>query len=331
MDTNKKRLEFIDVAKGIGILLVVLGHLNSAEQPIRNFIYSFHMPLFFFLSGLFFKGNTDFKTFLKKSVKTLLVPYLIFVALDCIVYIIDNGFQTESVIFALKSRALSATGLRLRITNLPIWFLFALFYIRILYYFVHKNKIAEVTIALAGFVLVAVAKDFWYPPKCMYIVAIPCFVFYSAGYRLRIFVFKFGNMKPSFTGCILTVVFFGALWVLSNVNDCVNIYSYKYGNVILFYLNAFMGCFLTLYLSLIISKVKSAGAVIAYYGKNSIVVMLFHYYLCRIILPDLMSATGMSIYLYTYPVQILATILIFVIMIPFISLSNKQLKVIIGK
>lgn len=331
MDTNKKRLEFIDVAKGIGILLVVLGHLNSPEQPIRNFIYSFHMPLFFFLSGLFFKGDTDFKTFLKKSVKTLLIPYFIFIALDCIVYIIDNGFQAESVIFALKSRVLSATGLRLRITNLPIWFLFALFYIRILYYFVNRNKIVEVTIVLAGLVLVAVAKDFWYPPKCMYIVAIPCFIFYSAGYRLKSFVFKLGNMKPSFIGCVSTIALFGAVWVLSNVNDCVNVYSYKYGNVILFYLNAFMGCFLTLYLSLIISKVKGAGAVAAYYGKNSIVVMLFHYYLCRILLPDLMSATGMSIYLYTYPVQMIATVAIFVIMIPLISLSNKHFKVIIGK
>ncbi len=331
MNIGNKRKEFIDVAKGIGIILVVLGHLNSAEQPIRNFIYSFHMPLFFLLSGLFFNGDTDFPTLLKKSVKTLLVPYLIFVALDAVVYIFDNNFQVESIAFAFNSRALSATGLRLRITNLPIWFLFALFYIRLLYYYVHRSKIVEAIIIIIGFVLVAVAKYFWYPPKCMYIVAIPCFVFYSMGYRLKNFVFSLGEKKTTVVGCMLTCLLFVALCVLSNINDCVNIYSYKYGNVILFYINAFIGCGLTLYISLCISKIKGVSTVFAYYGRNSVVVMVFHYYLCRIILPDLMSAIGMSGYLYTYPVQVLSTIVVFAIMIPLISLSNKRLNVIFGK
>lgn len=44
------RVEWVDVAKGIGIILVVLGH-NQSPDYIIKFIYSFHMPLFFFLSG----------------------------------------------------------------------------------------------------------------------------------------------------------------------------------------------------------------------------------------------------------------------------------------
>ena len=49
----KQRDAVVDIAKGIGILLVVYGHLHN---PINTFIYAFHMPLFFFLSGFFIKN-----------------------------------------------------------------------------------------------------------------------------------------------------------------------------------------------------------------------------------------------------------------------------------
>lgn len=48
-----KRDNVIDVAKGIGIVLVVFAHINFTE-PIQFFIYSFHMPLFFIISGVLF-------------------------------------------------------------------------------------------------------------------------------------------------------------------------------------------------------------------------------------------------------------------------------------
>ena len=49
----KKRNEQIDVARGIAILLVILGHsFYSIEDPLNKIILSFHMPLFFFLSGI---------------------------------------------------------------------------------------------------------------------------------------------------------------------------------------------------------------------------------------------------------------------------------------
>lgn len=48
-----KRIDWIDVAKGIGIILMVMGH-TSMPDAINRWIYSFHMPLFFLLSGLLF-------------------------------------------------------------------------------------------------------------------------------------------------------------------------------------------------------------------------------------------------------------------------------------
>ena len=51
----KKRVGYIDIAKGIGIILVVMGHNDFAliSPFAHKLIYSFHMPMFFFMSGLF--------------------------------------------------------------------------------------------------------------------------------------------------------------------------------------------------------------------------------------------------------------------------------------
>lgn len=48
--TESNRIEEVDISKGIGMVLVITGHL-CVGAPLRNFIYSFHMPLFFVLSG----------------------------------------------------------------------------------------------------------------------------------------------------------------------------------------------------------------------------------------------------------------------------------------
>lgn len=75
--TTTKRIKEYDIAKGIGILLVVIGHALPTDSYWRVFIYSFHMPLFFFLSGLVMKDATS-KT-IKESFleeKKLIASYL---------------------------------------------------------------------------------------------------------------------------------------------------------------------------------------------------------------------------------------------------------------
>ncbi|MCC8161146.1 MAG: acyltransferase [Oscillospiraceae bacterium] len=105
---NKQRFDRIDIAKGIGIILVVFAHTivpqirsaSAAAKFIWIFIYNFHMPLFFFLSGyLFEKGlepYTDKGKFILGKLKYLMIPYITF-----------SVFAYALVFFAMKSDALA--------------------------------------------------------------------------------------------------------------------------------------------------------------------------------------------------------------------------------
>lgn len=69
-----ERIADIDIAKGIGILMVMGLHCGFHQE----WMATFEMPLFFILSGLFFKADIPFRQFLTKKTNTLLVPYLFF-------------------------------------------------------------------------------------------------------------------------------------------------------------------------------------------------------------------------------------------------------------
>ena len=73
MNDKSKRNSDLDILKGIGIVLVILGH---QYLPIGHFIYSFHMPLFFLISGyLYYKK--EIKESLVKDFRRLIIPYFI--------------------------------------------------------------------------------------------------------------------------------------------------------------------------------------------------------------------------------------------------------------
>lgn len=84
-ETPKKRIDWIDCVKGIGILSVILSHTihfydTKFDQLIRYIIFSYNMPLFFIVSGLTFRFSQDKEQFierLKKSFKFLIIPTLI--------------------------------------------------------------------------------------------------------------------------------------------------------------------------------------------------------------------------------------------------------------
>ena len=128
---NAKRIEWVDVSKVLVIWLMVLGHVlekTGLDAVVRNMIYSFHMPFFFFISGFLYNNKSNnFGQFTKANVKsllipyvflrlcsfTLLIPYILFTCLDVSTYPSDfaSGGGTLLVVqvgfcyvfFALKS------------------------------------------------------------------------------------------------------------------------------------------------------------------------------------------------------------------------------------
>ena len=123
---NRARIEYIDIAKGIGILLVALAHADiSLISPyLHRFIYAFHMPLFFFLSGYFFNPDILFWTLFKKRFHSILKPYFVTILL---IYIASLSFTNMrfATVFGRILKSLYATGYYIDWTQL--WFLPSLF------------------------------------------------------------------------------------------------------------------------------------------------------------------------------------------------------------
>ncbi len=116
-----KRLEWIDIAKGIAIILVVLGHATGASI-MGKYIYSFHMPLFFIISGMCFsKGKYDFPTFLQKRFKQLFLPSIYLTVVSIILMkLAHHAYDLSELLKGLPS---------------GLWFLPVLFFVEIIYFF----------------------------------------------------------------------------------------------------------------------------------------------------------------------------------------------------
>ena len=127
--TDKKssaRIEWIDLAKGICIILVVLYHVTH-EYPLAVQLSSFRMPLYFVLSGLFFKQYEGFVGFLKRKTNKLLIPFLFFFIFTSII---------PYIVITHKSSLPMLMMYREIVFNQPIWFLLCLFEINVMFYLV---------------------------------------------------------------------------------------------------------------------------------------------------------------------------------------------------
>lgn len=137
---SRQRLGWVDYAKGIGIFLVVLGHTirglatRNIIDPsgwfifVDQWIYSFHMALFFFLSGLFIHraASKSLPTFLLRQIQLIVYPYFLWSILQGILQAVIN--QEEKPAEAISNLW--------RIVYEPImqfWFLYVLFIISVLY------------------------------------------------------------------------------------------------------------------------------------------------------------------------------------------------------
>lgn len=129
-----KRVQWVDIAKGISIALVIIGHTLLNDDILRKLIFSFHMPVFFILAGYTFRVKPN-KEVLASSAKRLLVPYcLIFIARTTIRMLKSETIGANQLLSSGLSM-LFASGVEIAPLNAPaagmIWFLVSLFCARV--------------------------------------------------------------------------------------------------------------------------------------------------------------------------------------------------------
>lgn len=134
---DKTRLEYLDAAKGLGILLVILGHIyawnpNINRKILVTWIYSFHMPLFFIVSGMLikYKNYCNIKEFIFSRIKHILVPYIVFSLCNALVRILLYGYDESAFI-----RDVICTFI---LIGVDTWFLQALFLAEIMFIVIRK-------------------------------------------------------------------------------------------------------------------------------------------------------------------------------------------------
>lgn len=120
----KQRIEYVDVAKGVLIILVVAAHVFQ-NTFFFDYTYSFHMLAFFFISGMMLNHSSamqkPYGTVVITKIRTMLIPLCFYELLGILRDLIRFGFSQSIKSFVYNT-------VSLRFNNGVLWFLFALFF-----------------------------------------------------------------------------------------------------------------------------------------------------------------------------------------------------------
>ena len=286
-----ERIEYVDIAKGLGMLTIIWGHIVLTGIT-NSFVYAFHIPLFFFMSGMMYNKEKYpyFKDFFVSRIKSLLIPYSIYSVLTWIVWAIFSLVKGGDVdLFAPLLQTIVAQGSGgFLVHNVPLWFVTCLFMVEMIYYFISKlNNIVNLLVCLVctivGVLMMQpnVFFDFRLLPWNLE-VAMAAMIFYSVG---NLFVSKVTHQKfidfvktRKGISLLITIVSFALLLLGAKFNGHVSMGSTTLGNPWVFYGAAFCGIVFMLFLCIATSLSFNDRVLkpILWFGKRSFDAMAIH-------------------------------------------------------
>ena len=306
MTRSLKYFDWIDVLKAIGIIFVVLGHTLTNELRLYSYIYSFHVPLFFFVSGFLLKPellNLNWVAYLKNRVRAFVVPYIAFGLVTYLFWLlILRPFTNAERLLVSPYRPLlgmlygTASDKWLE-HNPPLWFLTCLFACSLIWFWIHRlarNRQHVLLWALVACAVIGWASSSWLPFRLPWYmdIAFAVVVFYGVGVRVRAWLTSAELIRPN--PLVVALVFAVTTLVqviLSVTNDTPDVSVGYFGhNIVAFYVGAFYGIISWLIVAYYMPK-WSLWRMIA---RNSLTIFLLHLAIFSLL-------TGIGIYLLRLP------------------------------
>lgn len=275
-----ERLKWIDKAKGIGIILVILGHITIPNE-LKILLYSFHMPLFFFLAGYVYKYNDSesFKNYLIKKAKTLLIPAYFFTIINIFWNFINSILSNNNYNVNIPKKIL---GIVIQMRGFEFstdgWFLICMFTSQIIMYFIVRrfksNKQLIIIATLLSILGWVYCKNIGIVMPWAIEVSLNATAFLIIGYVLKININKCKNIFSNKMLLLYGLVNVISTFLNYNIfNTMLDMHANNYGNYILYIMAAFSGICFTVTLCKNIINLKYLECI----GKNSLIYYCLHF------------------------------------------------------
>ena len=313
MSDTKKRLDYLDMTKGLGMILVLIGHLQGDSiftfspyiQPLCVFIFSFHMPMFFIVSGILLAIKNDevkpLKEVAKSRFRGIMIPYLWFSLFYLIVVVaaLIKGEVAVQTLYLNIWYVISGYGMNV------LWFLPALYLGELLFIFLRRrirDHIPFITVVVLSNAIVYFLSYFVgiakYPTPfaermhdLITVILRPILVcgFISIGYYTHKLLRKGSQIgdffnKPELNEkgkvsfkyraayIVLGLMLFGLCFGLFRVNNGIDFRSLAFRNVFFFFVCALSGSFGMISLCKGLPRIP----LFCYWGIGSLIFMATH-------------------------------------------------------
>lgn len=286
MTQTKARIEFLDLAKGICIILVVFYHTTKfygEDMPAADFFKAFRMPLYFFLSGVFFKTYDGFFSFAKRKVNKLLIPFIFWyvvgsVCISILLYRVWGIVLERADNFSFWG-SMGEFFTREDFPNSPIWFLLCLFEINLVFYLVfllaqkspkYQTWIISIASILLGLFGVFLGIRHFNLPMFLD-SSLSSLPFFAVGYvTFRHTSFLKPNKLDKYNWLII-FVFFVLVYLFAG-DYSLKYNSYSHQGVLSMYPCGIMGVFAVVLLAKNLVRVP----VVSWWGRYSIMILVSH-------------------------------------------------------
>ena len=314
------RIKWIDVAKGWGIILLIYGHI--ADDYFAKWLYTFHIPLFFFLSGFLFNPNKSFSHLIWSKAKSLLLPYLTL----GIPLLLINLLYGYKLLYLLKLFIIQER-------MFPLWFITALFLQIILCYIIIckvKKKWRIITI----FFLSLIGIGYWRLGGTAlpwnFDISLVTLPFFYGGYYIKSNYHFLENVleggKTKYFLLCAGANLFGFIINLHLHYQNIDLFTNNFGFEPLSYFTAFWGIFATIVFS---SSIHSK--ILSFIGRNSLVFFAWQQDIAIILANKLLSQFSFVIKT-TYIKNIIILVISIIILSIIVEIINRtRLRRLIGK
>lgn len=297
---DSKRKQWIDISKGIAIILVEFSH-NGCIPFVWFLISPFYVAVFFILSGYTYTEKShNYGEFVSSKIYRLLYPYIFYNIIICICSVLLGRDLIRTFLGALYSRFCiyplgNDENVILLTYNAPTWFLTALFLSLILFKLILRVSRNKVFFILLIIIFLVITKLLTYLPillpwslDSVFLFSILIFV----GYQLKdIFIYRIKYHFPVIIVMIIGLIIYP---IISDVNGLINLSVRIYGNnIVLFLFTSIIGSCCLMLFSKKIERFK-IGKYLSIVGRHSLNIFCIHS-LFLVILNKIIQFSGIPV------------------------------------